>query len=200
MNRYFFINLILILVVSSCVSPYFLNTQSFSQSYDHIKSANRIKNTFHYVRCMEYYSSFYSLKQTFVKELSSKDATVKFQVYDIISMNTDVHSLEDQVYLKVGDETFSVRIENQESDIITEIEEEKDQILTADSTKVSVVKGYQTHKKKQFKISYQLNAEIMDKILLQEEVLFRYYFGPDMVTIRVKGRNLFRLQKMIAMK
>ncbi len=74
------------------------------------------------------------------------------------------------------------------------ITEDTENILTSDSTSVSIVTGYSENNNKITRFSYSLSDEIVSKLKYSNLVLFRYYAGPSMLTVKLKNRNLSKLK------
>lgn len=181
---------ILGLMFHSCVL-----VSRYTVENDIVYSSKKVKWE-HIYRPMELRSPLYSVNQTIIKEIRANEVT--FKVYDIVSLIRNSFQLEDKVFLIVDkSEVIPMIIENTEHENLKTIAEEKKDILTADSTKVSIVTGYTEDNRKIARLSYSLNQSMVDKIDNSKEIMFRYYSGPDMITIKLTGYDLNKLKRLI---
>jgi hypothetical protein len=88
-------------------------------------------------------------------------------------------------------------IEGKEYENTKEIEEKKEDVMTSDSTSISVVTGYSENNRKITRFSYELPDHVIAKIKDADQVIFRYYSGPDMLTITLKGIKISKLKQLI---
>ncbi|MDL2227401.1 hypothetical protein LJC30_00745 [Odoribacter sp. OttesenSCG-928-L07] len=137
-----------------------------------------------------------SLEQTFVKEIKgNKNATYK--VYDVLTLNSKSFRLEDKIFMIVDKDVFNVTIDNKEYEITKDINTNTSNILTSDSTKVSVVTGYSEENRKITRFSYCLTDEMVAKLKKANKVTFRYYAGPSMISVKLNNNELKKLKKLI---
>ena len=165
--------------------------------YDEISHISRIKQDILYRRALERQSPLSSVRQTFLKERYPEGKS-SWKVFDILTMSPNSYNLEPTVHLIVDGAVFRLSVDTKESDRSVSISEETETILTADSTEVDVITGYTESITRKHRISYTLNALIIQRIGVCQEVRFRYYAGPDMTTTRLNGWDLHRLQKIMA--
>jgi len=163
-----------------------------------VKSTKRLMLKFYYLGSIEKRTPLYNIKQTILKEVKP-DNEIAYTVYDHLTMSLNAHNLENQLYLILDQNAIPININNLQVEHSSSISEDKDTILASDSTRVSVVKGYTQQDRKHFKISYQLSLEMMDKINKANEVNFKYYCGPHMLTIELNETKLNRLREMALM-
>ncbi|KAF0202320.1 MAG: hypothetical protein FD170_2046 [Bacteroidetes bacterium] len=162
---------------------------------DIVYSSKRIKWNYTYTNRSRK-SHLLWLEQSVVKEIKANNE-ISYKVYDVLTFSSKSFQLEDRVFLIIDNEVLPVILENLEYENVKNIVENREDVVTSDSTKVSVVTGYSEDNMKIAKISYELNNEVVDKIRNSNQVLFRYYSGPDMVTLKLKGFNLNRLKKVL---
>ena len=164
---------------------------------DSTQSLKRVRAELYHTRDQERRTPFYSSVQTILKEDSAGLAT-RYKVYDVLRLNPNAFNLNDTIYVLVDGKSTPLTIESMQVENFSHLSEDTETMLTADSSKVSVITGYKQHQVKVFKISYELCAEVIEKIKQAEDIRFRYYAGPNMITLRVRGRNMNTLQKVIA--
>ncbi len=136
------------------------------------------------------------LEQSIIKEIkTNKETTIK--VYDVLSLTSSGFKLDDKVFMIVDNNVYPMTIDNIEYEQSKSISENSEDIITSDSTSISVVTGYSENSKKITRFSYKLSDEIINKIKNSNQVLFRYYAGPSMMTIKLKDRYLSELKELI---
>lgn len=185
---------IIISTMQSCAKR-----KSIRVEYDEVKSTKRIIKNFNYFKVLEKRTPLFAVKQTILKELKPNNE-ITYTVYDNLLMSPQALNLENQLFLILGEEIIPIDIDELQIEHSSKIKEDTGTILAADSTKVSIVKGYSQENRKYYKISYQLNTEIIEKISQSNEIFFRYYCGPSMLTTALKDNKLAKLKKMIAME
>lgn len=166
---------------------------------DAVYLSRRIKAEFDYSFSQERKSPLIRLNQDIIKEVKS-DSLDQYRAYDLIKLRINSFMLDNNVFIIVDNEVFPVDVEHVDSEIRSTISENRKNILTSDSTKISVVTGYNEHKSKIYRITYIIDNAIIEKIKSSQNVMLRYYAGPDMITIKIKGFNLKLLKKIIATK
>lgn len=68
---------------------------------------------------------------------------------------------------------------------------------TSDSTKTTVITGYNEEYKQIQKIKYQLYEKEIMAIKKCQNLKFRYYSEPEMITIKMKAKYLKKLKQFI---
>lgn len=157
-------------------------TQRYELSY-YLKQANRR------------YSSI-SMGQSIVKKIDAEGVTT-YQVYDRLRVPISHFRPDERTFLILDQEVFPISIQHSESGRYQTITEEKADLLTADSSSLSVVTGYNLNEGRIFRYYYDLPPATMEQLLATKEVFFRYYAGPEMLTFKIRQRDLKRLKKMI---
>jgi hypothetical protein len=148
------------------------------------------------IRDVQFRSPLLYLKQSVVKEIKAY-GTISYKVYDILTLTSSSFTLEDKVFLIVDNAVFPMVLEDKEFENTKTLTENKKDLLTSDSTTVSVVTGYSENDKKIARFSYRLNDEIVDKIKQSNEVIVRYYSGPSMISVPLNPKNLTQLKELI---
>ncbi|MDY0198273.1 MAG: hypothetical protein RBR68_10720 [Tenuifilaceae bacterium] len=166
---------------------------------DAVYSTRRIKAEFLYDIAQEHNSPLISLNQKIIKEVKS-DSWYQYRVYDFIRLKRSSFGLEKKVFIIVDNVPFKVDIEFIESEIFSQIDEQRKDVLTADSTKISVVTGYTESQSRDYRFTYLIENEVIEKIEKSGNVMLRYYSGPDLITIKIRGINLSNLKKLIELQ
>ena len=198
-NKTYLLNIIIIVllvfILKSCIYSLY-NTVTVEE--DDVKGSRRIKKKVYYRNDIEFYTPFYSLNQIIVKEIKASGTT--YTVYDQLRMRSDAFALEDTIYILTDNKIIPIQIENKELDKSFNISENTKKILTADSTKLTVVTGYEKSEYKSSKITYHLNEFTLTAIRQTEELKFRYYSGPDMMTTKMPKSDLKDVKEIIDMQ
>lgn len=179
--------LILCLSFQSCIHANLIQIER-----DEVYSSERVKVHFFYRRAEERYSPLLSVEQTIVKEILS-NSTITYKVFDIVTLQSTGFKLDNKVFILIGGQVYPVKVDQVEAAVVPNFKEKREDILTADSTKVSVVTGYTSNNNVESKLSYSLDRKLIDKMKKAQEVRFRYYAGPDMITVKLQGLALDRL-------
>lgn len=179
------------LVLSSCVG-----IRGIRSEYDVVTSTNRFKTQFTYLRAQERFSSLSRVNQSVVVE-GRKDLNSRFRVYDVIVLNENGFRISDEVYVIVDKTPFKVNVDLLDLETISRREEKRSDVLTSDSTSVSVVTGYNEYQQRVNRIAYTLDDSAVDAIKQGNKVLFRYYAGPDMLTVKMSSSELRRFKKLL---
>ena len=134
-------------------------------------------------------------EQSFIKEISNNVTTYK--VYDILILTSLSYQVEDKVFIIIDNEVFAMVIDKKERENTKDIDEKKEDIATSDSTSISVVTGYSENNRKITRFSYRIPEKVIEKVKNTDNVLFRYYSGPNMLTLTLDGKKLKKLKQLI---
>ncbi|MDR2084622.1 MAG: hypothetical protein LBP67_06480 [Bacteroidales bacterium] len=138
------------------------------------------------------------LDQTFVKEIKGNKET--YRVYDALNLASRGFKLDDKVFLIADGEIFNINIENKEYEFSRRISENKSDVMTADSTTISVVTGFSEDNRKITRFSYKLTDDMVSKIRNSNQIIFRYYAGPSMISVKLRNNDLKKLKKLIEIR
>ena len=136
------------------------------------------------------------LEQSIIKEIKNNNETT-IKVYDILGLTSSGFKLEDKVFMIVDSNVYPMAIDIIDYEHAKSITANTQEILTSDSTKVSVLTGYSENNEKITRFSYKLSDEMISKIKNSNQVLFRYYAGPSMMTVKLKNTYLRKVKKII---
>lgn len=139
----------------------------------------------------------YQQNLTFLKETDSNNITT-YTMYDVITVPSESFDInENKIFIIIDDDiipfqtTFNKQFNNRK------ITEQRDEVMKSDSTKVSVVTGYDVVNKKSIQMTHILNEELINKIRQAKLVNLRYYIGPSYINSEIKGAGLGKLKKAI---
>ena len=169
-------------------------TNKIYETNDLVYSSKRMELKLEYNK-EERKSPLISMKQSIVKEISDKETS--YHVYDVLILTSYSYKLDDKVFLIIDDEVFPMSIESKEFANSREVSEKTEDIMTSDSTTMSVVTGYSEYNRKITRFSYCLPEHVISKIKSSNQILFRYYAGPDMITVQLQKRKLDKLKELI---
>ncbi|MGE4289659.1 MAG: hypothetical protein AB7E36_13330 [Salinivirgaceae bacterium] len=167
------------------------------QQTDRVYDTRRFETTFNYSGFLKA-PSLIEAKQTLVKEISDKGTT--YTVYDVLILSGLSYQLSQQVFLLIDNDVFPIQLKGVEQENSRTVSQETKDITTADSTTISVVTGYTDSNRKITRFSYQLSDTIIEKIKHADQVIFQYYAGPEILTLKMKSLRLNRFKKLIASK
>lgn len=190
------ITIILILYAFLLQSCFFTNYSIIVSEHDEVKSTDRFKLRFTFTNEKEFYTSLAYVKQTILKEINSENIS-KYTIFEEISLNSGAFKLKDEMYIIVDSEIFPHKINNAESERYITISEDTGNILTSDSTNVNIVTGYNTNENIRIKHFYSLDNTLIQAISNAKKVSFRYYSGPDKITISLNVSELSRFKELI---
>lgn len=166
---------------------------------DIVKSCERVKLKVRYYSSdvIEKNTSFLSMEQVFLKQ-NKEDGLSIISVYDYLNFEFSTFGLTNEIYLIIDDNAYFSIIPNCIiPDTKSERHLDKSEILNSDSTKVTVITGYSNFNKKTYKLHYQLTEKQGHLILDSNNIKFRYYSGPDMITLKLTRLHLQRLKNLI---
>jgi len=137
------------------------------------------------------------LDQSFVKQLNG-DHLAQYRLYDIVVLYAEAFRLEDQVFLLLDDKPVALQPQKREDDVMVSKDVKRDDILTADSTTVSVVTGYREDNYRVTRLEYVLAPEVVEQILEAKSIQFRYYSGSNIITVSFPAEKVVQLKKLFA--
>ena len=167
--------------------------------YDAAKGTNRIKETFDGLRTTDFSNEFLNARKVVTKEVES-DGTAHYKFFDLISLRDQSFPIEKEIYIVAGEKSVKVVADYFSSDRIYNINENTDTILASDSSEVEIVTGYDQVRKREIKMSYEIDASLAKSMAEADEVLFRYYAGPEIMTFVFRNNRLRRLREVLKFK
>ena len=150
----------------------------------------------HYVKDRDRRSPLLYFTQSIIKENNSKNE-ISYTAYDVLTLTSSSFKLEDKVILIIDNVAHPMTIDRIELENVKSISENTTDIMTSDSTTVSVVSGYSENNRKLTRFSYQIPDSTMAKIKSSTQLSYRYYSGPSLITIKPKKRSLQKIKELI---
>ncbi|MDH5598852.1 MAG: hypothetical protein OEY34_07000 [Cyclobacteriaceae bacterium] len=141
-------------------------------------------------------TSYFSMSQVVVIEQKSGERE-RVNIYDFLTTSGSSYRMDQKVFLIIDGEVSPLNIQTTEYDYVKSISENTDEVATSDSTSVTVVTGITENNNKVTRFHYTFSSEILKKIKPSKEVLFRYYSGPHMYTIKMRKSAHKKLIKML---
>lgn len=164
------------------------------EKYDQVQAAKRYELDLNY-RISDRRSPMLNIEQSIVKEVNAQGSN--YTVYDVLVLSSMSYQVKNELYIIIDEEVFKPAVSSLEYENAREIQENTQEVIRADSSTVKVVTGYTENNKKITRFSYTLDKKVIERIRKANSVLFRYYAGPDMITIRLKGLKLNKVKSLI---
>ncbi len=141
-------------------------------------------------------SQSYVQTLTFLKE-TGRDNITHYTMYDVIQLSSQSFDLEEQMYMLIDNEVVELQTVFENHQKNQQLNQKSTEILLADSTKQSVVTGYDVLNKKTIQMKHLLDEEHVDKMLKANIISLQYYTGPSMLKSDISGADLHRLKEWI---
>ena len=140
---------------------------------------------------------YYRQELTVVKEIDKNDS-VSYRLYDVNTMKDKSFELDSKkMYLIIDDDIYPLENDYEKRYNDQQISEKKEDVMKSDSTKISVVSGYNVVNEKVYQMIHPIANETMAQISHAREVALRYTAGPDFLNSEIQGRNLINLKILI---
>lgn len=164
---------------------------------DIARSTTRMEWDHTYYFPLEPRTPLVKMRQALVKEID-KEGGSSYHFYDLLLLRPSSHDLMREAYLILDDSiVVTLDLTSFNRELNTEIDEETGSALNANREEVRVVTGYAQVTKKSYKVEYNITQEVMDMLLKVETIQFRYYAGPDMITLPLSGYHLRQLKTLV---
>lgn len=134
--------------------------------------------------------------QSIVKEINPQ-GEVTYNAFDRLNLSENSFRIDEKVYFLIDYQVFPMKIELIELENVRTSSENTEEVLTSDSTRVSVVTGVSESNHKIARFRYKIPVEIMAKIRESKQFHIRYYSGPNMITIKPKPGSLRKIKELI---
>lgn len=134
--------------------------------------------------------------QSIVKEVD-KNNNVSYQAYDVISLTSSSFRVDEKAILIIDNKPYPMEIDKIELENVKTISENTTDIQTSDSTTVSVTTGYSENNKKITRFSYKIPVSTIMEIKKANQISFRYYSGPSMITVKPKKLSIKKIKELI---
>lgn len=200
MNKYnppssplLFLLSLIIISLSGCLAVH--SSRTFTDT-DEAVSEVRTRKKFYFRRELEKKTPFISLEKTFFKVQEAHGHT-SISVFDILTLDHGSFDVGADLYVIVDGRAYPVKGRQETPELFIHTSTDTETIMTADSNEIDIVSGYSRDQWKLYRISYAIDTGILNNIRNAREVLFRYYAGPEMMTVRLRGPQLNALKKIL---
>ena len=180
-----------LLTVTGCVN---LRSGIFVEN-DRVMKTRKVTYETYFVSNQRYEQS-YTQKITFLKE-TDRNSITNYTLYDVITLPVESFDLDDKMYIVADDNVINLPVSTQNQFNTKKINEKKNEILQSESTRITVVTGYDVVNKKTIQMTHPINDDILQKILQAHELHLRYYVGPNAINSEIKGTKLRNIKKWI---
>ncbi|MBN8652673.1 MAG: hypothetical protein J0L67_14670 [Cytophagales bacterium] len=170
----------ILLLVAACTLP----LQTIQSQYD---IATNTKNFRWDHRIFGFMPPLVTLEQSFVKQLD-ENQQVEFRLYDVVILRPNQFRLEDKVFMLLDDKPVSLQVLRREDDV---------KIVHDDPMDVSVV-GSNESRYPVTRLEYVFSSEVVEQMKSAKSIQFRYYSGPDIITISFSHEKVLQLKKLLA--
>lgn len=144
------------------------------------------------------YEPSYSQTITMVKETNNDNKTT-YSIYDVITLPSESFEIdENKLYLIIDEEIIPFPTVFKREYNSRKISEKKEDVMKSDSTKISVVTGYDVVNKKNIQMTHILSEDIISIISTASAVYLRYYVGASYINTEIKGGKLANVKKLIS--
>jgi hypothetical protein len=182
----FFI-LAVVLVLQGCLSIF--SGSRFKVERDSILGTTRIRVNMDFKKAVERGTSFVKLNKTIIKEKNS-NGIITYQVFDVLDLKRASFGLRNEMAIIVDNVAHVVFPEIFETTLIGAQSNGINQ-----ETVGQLPPGVFEHRT--FRINYLLDGSLIDKLKFSSSVFFRFYAGPEIISVKLSSSNLRNLKRMI---
>lgn len=198
------IGCLIILSMHSCmpfgailISKAIMEQNEITVEHDDVRSAVVARANFYHYLAKERNSPLNKITQTIVRHAGLNEPQI-YYVYDVVYLKGYGFPVGQEVYLIVDGMAFPIGVDGSEHETITRIDELAEDMSTAIKNDQSVnLHHLNSYTQKVSRLSYKIDAEIIEKINAADKVLLRYYAGPNMITVQFNEFHLDRLKRLI---
>lgn len=126
------------------------------------------------------------------------DSNEKVNLYFVLSRSTSSFKVENKGFMKANGNRFEFISEPEGSELKSRQESSTTSTTTKDSSSVKTT--YSTDVKNinwyDDKFMVRLTPQMVESLLKTDELLFRFYFGPEQATFRLKGKKLQQVKNL----
>lgn len=191
-TRIFF--LLLVLIFTACISPYGI----LETTFDDYKNNKTIRLLQRY-RVQERRSDARTVEMTFVR-LVQTDNTEEAGVYVKIEKSASAFGIQEEGFVKVDGQKFPIMLKNRRENVLTKTDPVIGSQTLQDSTgsrTIQVVTGMNTTNWKEEYFYWPVSPELAEAIKRCRALEFRYYIGPNPVTMSTEPANLEKIKQWL---
>ena len=173
-------------------------TDYTTHQYDQAKNENRTILHVFLQYPEELHSSFHSSKKDFMKVVNS-DGKITYRVFDQLKMAPDSYPLNDTLYILLNNAlAYPIVMKQVKTFVVHSTQTQTEEVTRADSTKATVVSGISQNEYKVTQFQYTLSSRLIKDLRNIGSVAFRYYAGPETITLKLPNSTLRKLKKLTA--
>jgi hypothetical protein len=188
------ISLILVLIFAACSSRFGV----VKTTHDDYKNNKTIQLSLRY-RAEERRSEASSVEMTFVR-LVQPSIGEELGVYVKISKSASAFEIEEEGFVKVDGQKFAIQFQNRRENVLSEttpvVENQTIQDTTGSRT-IQVVTGMNTSTWKEEHFYWPVSPELAEAIKRCQTLEFRYYIGPNPVTLSTNPMDLEKIKQWL---
>jgi len=174
-------------VLQGCLTIF--SGSRFRVERDRILGTSRIRVNMEFKKAVERRTSFVKLQKTFIKEKDS-NSNLFYRVFDVLDLDRTSFGLRNEMAIIIDNRPFVIFPEIFETTLITEQANG-----VAQGTAGQLQPGLFEHRT--FRVNYNLEESLIGIIKNANEVFFRYYVGPDVISVKLTRTDLRYLKRMI---
>jgi hypothetical protein len=176
--------LIVIVNLQSCLTLLSIGYSAKPKiEHDEVKGITRFKSTLFYNWAEESYSSFIKSEQQIFKETNGINSD--YTIYEYLNLENRLNQIENTIYFIIDKQVYPIEINYQSNKSLSEVEKDEEDIMLADSSKMTVIEDYEIRHYTSISINYTVDESLLYKIANAKEVKIRYYAPPEMITLKL---------------
>ncbi len=192
--RVFVSSVVFVLLLSFILSG--CSSNKITVENDVVKGVQKTQlNTYYSYNQLKRNQTIYWQNLVFNKD-KDKNGINTYMIYDIVTLPSSAYDLDDKAYIVFDNEVFELKNSKTENNYFVIRNEITEEIMTADSTKTTVLKGYDENHNKTIRMQHLVSSEMADRFILANQVFFRYYSGPNTITTTIKPGDLRKIKKV----
>ena len=134
---------------------------------------------------------------TYERVISPTEETLN--IYFVMARSTSSFGIDKKGFMKANGEKYEIYLENYASELRTSQESSTTSTTTKDSTKVKTENTTNISNSSWYddKFIVRLTPDMLSSLNKTNELLFRFYLGPQQATFKLRGYTLKGVQKLL---
>lgn len=180
------------LALMGCSNLFNTPIKTFDDEFKNTKT-HTLAQTF---RPVEYKSEIISATLTFSRTITNLNENVN--LYFLLSRSSSSFKVDKKGFMKANGNRFEFISELEGSDFKSKQESSTTSTTTKDSTSVKTTCSTEVKNINWYddKFVVQLTPEMVKALLMTDELLFRFYLGPEQATFSIKGNRLQQVKNL----
>jgi hypothetical protein len=176
-----------VFMLQGCLSIF--SGSRFKIERDNILGTTRIRVNMDFKKAEEIRTSFVKLQKTFTKEKNS-NSVITYQVFDVLDLDRASFGLRNEMAIIIDNVPYVIFPEIFETTLIGAQANGSPQ-----GTTDQFPQGVFEHRT--FRLNYFLENSIIENLRFSNIVYFRYYSGPEVITVKLTRSDMRNLKRMI---